>query len=398
MAKGALEFAVAASFIAPIVASMHTMEEANHGMRTAFLALRSLFYKPRERRPEPSMDHEQGPPTSPAADSNPVKPPSPTPIRTADPPYDKKTADLILRTSDNVDFHVWKCILAEASPVFEDMFVLAQPNQQSEPPDAAEPQSHFHPSVPVVEIQDNSSTLRPLLQFICPPPYYLSVRPKVGLEELKSGLAAAHKYQMDGVVLSISNFLNKYAYALEPLRVYTLGARYDLRPVMTTAARILLSLSTPAADSGHVKELKGVGGTAYHRLCEYRSQCVTALKDMTKDLTWLSDGGWAFKRTLNGCTCPQDPTRTKYRFKDAKPEYIFSAWFASHLKRMASALQDRPCAEAVSIGEELYEGTFKEGNKCTRCREVVHNHMRLFAQHTKPEIEKRIAAISLKFD
>ena len=55
-------------------------------------------------------------------------------VSTADPPFDKETTDLILRTSDHVEFHVWKGILAEASPVFEDMFVLQQPRQEKPPP------------------------------------------------------------------------------------------------------------------------------------------------------------------------------------------------------------------------------------------------------------------------
>ena len=41
-------------------------------------------------------------------------------------PFDIRTADIIIRTSDNVDFYVYKAILAIASPFFDDMFSLAQ--------------------------------------------------------------------------------------------------------------------------------------------------------------------------------------------------------------------------------------------------------------------------------
>ncbi|KAH9018773.1 hypothetical protein EDB83DRAFT_2232001, partial [Lactarius deliciosus] len=37
-------------------------------------------------------------------------------------------ADVIVRSSDHVDFCVHKAILATSSPVFNDMFSLAQPS------------------------------------------------------------------------------------------------------------------------------------------------------------------------------------------------------------------------------------------------------------------------------
>ena len=45
------------------------------------------------------------------------------------PPFDEAAqyADLVLRSSDGVEFRVLKCILALASPVFNDMTTLAKP-------------------------------------------------------------------------------------------------------------------------------------------------------------------------------------------------------------------------------------------------------------------------------
>ena len=37
-------------------------------------------------------------------------------------PFDHAKADIILRSSDNIDFHVFKLFLSLASPFFEDMF------------------------------------------------------------------------------------------------------------------------------------------------------------------------------------------------------------------------------------------------------------------------------------
>ena len=48
------------------------------------------------------------------------------PLRTASPPFDKQSADVILRTSDTVEFYVRKAILEEASMVFADIFSMHQ--------------------------------------------------------------------------------------------------------------------------------------------------------------------------------------------------------------------------------------------------------------------------------
>ncbi|KAI0255963.1 hypothetical protein BJV78DRAFT_1113987, partial [Lactifluus subvellereus] len=42
-------------------------------------------------------------------------------------PFDDADADIILRSSDQVNFHVYKVILSVASPFFKDMFSLPQP-------------------------------------------------------------------------------------------------------------------------------------------------------------------------------------------------------------------------------------------------------------------------------
>lgn len=47
-----------------------------------------------------------------------------TTLSTAPKPFDE--GDVILRTADEVDFHVWRPVLSLASPFFKDMFSLRQ--------------------------------------------------------------------------------------------------------------------------------------------------------------------------------------------------------------------------------------------------------------------------------
>lgn len=146
-------------------------------------------------------------------------------VSTADPPFDKETTDLILRTSDHVEFHVWKGILAEASPVFEDMFVLQQPPSLQCGPttDTTEEEnstSFSRPLVPNIDVPENSVTLQLLLLWIYPLPHLRPSRLRSCLPavaDLKSVLTSAHEYQMDGVIAEIVDILIEDCSKLGPL-------------------------------------------------------------------------------------------------------------------------------------------------------------------------------------
>ncbi|KAF8273062.1 hypothetical protein EI94DRAFT_1564704 [Lactarius quietus] len=44
------------------------------------------------------------------------------------PPFDDADADIILRSSDQVDFHVYRVLLSKSSPFFKSIFSLPQPD------------------------------------------------------------------------------------------------------------------------------------------------------------------------------------------------------------------------------------------------------------------------------
>ncbi|KAI0732150.1 hypothetical protein C8Q72DRAFT_753347, partial [Fomitopsis betulina] len=64
-------------------------------------------------------------------------------------PFNRSSADVILRSSDLVDFRVRKGILAEASSVFDDMFGIPQPENTPSQGDTRE-------GLPVVRLEENS--------------------------------------------------------------------------------------------------------------------------------------------------------------------------------------------------------------------------------------------------
>jgi hypothetical protein len=80
-------------------------------------------------------------------------------IKKADPPFDDQEADVILCSSDNVDFYVFKSFLSYSSPVFKDMLCVAQGS-----PEKGEMKNDLQ----VILTDDDSETWKILLRFSYP--------------------------------------------------------------------------------------------------------------------------------------------------------------------------------------------------------------------------------------
>ena len=72
-------------------------------------------------------------------------------------PFDVPNADLIIRSSDSVDFRVHKPVLSMASPVFKDLLSLPQP-----------PDSETVDGLPVVRLPEGSELLNSLVSMLYP--------------------------------------------------------------------------------------------------------------------------------------------------------------------------------------------------------------------------------------
>ena len=120
------------------------------------------------------------------------------PITTASYPFDKTNADIILRTPDQVDFHVYSQILVVASPFFEGMLDVPQPplNQQE-----------LKYGRPIIHVSETSKALDPLLR-IC---YPINKRKKLTAEEIEVALAAAMKFEMEFAITVLTENLHTLA-------------------------------------------------------------------------------------------------------------------------------------------------------------------------------------------
>ncbi|KAI0040315.1 hypothetical protein FA95DRAFT_899429 [Auriscalpium vulgare] len=122
--------------------------------------------------------------------------PEPTPVDSGA-PYDDTDADLILRSSDLVDFRVYKVVLAKASPVFK-VLLSGSPKSDAKTPSIAL-SGESKDGCSVICLPENKDVLESLLSAILPVPVVIPGN----LNRLLPILAAAQKYNMNAALASL---------------------------------------------------------------------------------------------------------------------------------------------------------------------------------------------------
>ncbi|KAL1938152.1 hypothetical protein VTO73DRAFT_11981 [Trametes versicolor] len=110
----------------------------------------------------------------------------------------------IILVAGDVEFRIYKGLLADHSPVFKDMFSLPQPPATASP---------TNDPCPVVYLSDSPDDLRHVLRAYMPKgdysPFYVSA-PSYSYEELSAAIRLGHKYQMAKLLDHAIAYLKKY--------------------------------------------------------------------------------------------------------------------------------------------------------------------------------------------
>ncbi|KIL69197.1 hypothetical protein M378DRAFT_157432 [Amanita muscaria Koide BX008] len=189
-------------------------------------------------------------------------------------PYDSAAlADLILRSSDHVDFYVLGAFLRYVSPTFRTMFAL---NTGQAIEDNEKKDGH-----PVVSVAEDSNTLRLLLDSIYPSSEERSLD-DVGL--FWKAAKASQKYCMK----IIEDKLRKRICASDlmknnALSVYAVATDLGWDDVAIAAAR--QTLETPLESLAYVDELKSITGVGFYRFLEYRFRCSKSSDPKAEEFT-----------------------------------------------------------------------------------------------------------------
>ncbi len=165
-------------------------------------------------------------------------------------------ADAIFRSSDSVDFFVFKTLVSLVSPTI----------------DRKKP-TKVGGGLPIFDFDEDSEILRLLLLLIYP--HGLSERQIDKLDTYYKLGKAAQKYRMTVIEDKLKQQLLASSFLTDdPLRVFAITITLGWGEVVKAAA--LSTLNSPLEDIPYVDELKQITGADLYWLVQYRFQCVDA--------------------------------------------------------------------------------------------------------------------------
>ena len=279
-------------------------------------------------------------------------------------PFNRPNADVILRTSDNVDFRFYKLLLSLASPFFANMFALPQPC----PLDKAADQTKY--GLPVIPVAEKSHVLQKLLSF-CSPVYDIEIPVLENLDIVMSVLDAADKYDMKCVgkfvvkMITAPEFLEQ-----EPMRVFAIACRYRAEAETNIAARYMLRFAV--WEPAYVSELDFISGSDYQRLVKYHASCGQAMSQLVRL--------WSL--------FPLPPLDCKFCRKNGLPRLSLKSYQDS----VIDALRVRPCAETL-MNPEWIEGMVRKAGSCQNCRDRAPRNMAAYAKELAVPINEIISDV-----
>jgi hypothetical protein len=177
---------------------------------------------------------------------------------TADPPFDNNSAaDVIIRSSDNVDFYVFKSLLVHSSPIFKHMCVSQREPEKGE----------LKNGIQVIVTEDDSETWKIILRFLYP--LYAAGRPALySLDEFSRVMAVSNKYaMMDVENLIVEDLISPRFLKNESMRVFALAYQFDLEAEARVAAKHTLRI--PLLGRPYVDEMDRMTVRVYLQLQEY---------------------------------------------------------------------------------------------------------------------------------
>ena len=307
-----------------------------------------------------------------------VPTPAPAPAPTdAQAPFNKPSADLVLRSSDNVIFRVRKAILAEASPVFEDMFTL--PVRQDPSPN--------DPTL-VVHMAEDSRVLDGLLR-LCYPISETQIRT---LDEAIILLEPAKKYCMDSTLAYLGERLMVFVEA-QPVRVYALAIRYQLsEEVVRAAAKAFLKISFSSSEAKSLKDLDHISASAYARLLDYRDRCSAAAMRSVDDYSWIAAGRWCW---LECPTSEQQCAVSSQCVVIAGATVRPRLWWTNLMAFCRATLQQHPCASILNTNRAGTALALVQAGKCySLCGMNAARDVQRFMDLLIKRIDKAVSAVS----
>ncbi|KAF8125080.1 hypothetical protein EV363DRAFT_1226096 [Boletus edulis] len=314
-------------------------------------------------------------------------------------PFDHAKADVILRSSDNVDFRVFKLFLSLASPFFETLFDIPQPAEPSEDQEVKD-------GLAVVPVIEDSKTLDALLRFCYP--CTLADDPTLEvLQDALDVLEAARKYSLDSIEKKARQAISSpKILEVEPLRCFAIAHRGRLREETLLAAK--QTLSQPLIP-GWFQEIELISAADLLALLTYHKKCGDAVHVLRDDISWITSHygsneacTWLLGRyrytdyngyqSYNNCNC-QRASLSKYMlFGIQSPQ-----WWGNFMEETFKELRDKPCKATVQAAAEKTVQSVKALN-CQACSATVTEGMRDLSDLFVKKVDEAVSRIELELN
>ncbi|KAH9058207.1 hypothetical protein EDB87DRAFT_1578199 [Lactarius vividus] len=185
----------------------------------------------------------------------------PTPANSGPPSlpsyFDIPDANIIIRSSDQLNYLVHKSLLTMSSPFFKDLLSLPQP-----------PDDELVEGLPVIQLSEDADLLNSLISLLYPIP---SVIPD-SYEKVFALLAACQKYDMESIQSTIRMGTKHGTFPApveaEAFRACAIAGNMGLAPEFENAARLTLGLPMTFESLG--EQLRSFDGRALCDLVRYR--------------------------------------------------------------------------------------------------------------------------------
>ncbi|KAJ6549092.1 hypothetical protein DFH09DRAFT_989097 [Mycena vulgaris] len=286
-------------------------------------------------------------------------------------PFDAPDTDLILRSSDGVDFHLARAVLSLVSPVFRDMFSLPQPESA--------------PAVPIITVTEDAGKLDRALRF-----FYPGAQPTITtLDELRDVIEIlVSKYDIQWIVPTVKQHLERYI-GRKPFSVYTIASIHDWRDLVLAAAKELLKFPLPVFTTDVPQEIRHITGVAYHNLLSYHLRCGAVAKATTADLSWIEFPTVLVWFTCNTCNYHCAPT-----LSDGIP-HAARRWFMEYFTEMGAVLMETP---GINLREHpRFYKALREAARCGVCAEGMAQLDQFVSGTWANKIELEIDQVELHF-
>ncbi|KAI6149635.1 hypothetical protein BKA82DRAFT_161565 [Pisolithus tinctorius] len=303
-------------------------------------------------------------------------------------PFDHARADVILRSSDDVDFRVFKLFLSLASPFFETLFDLPQPSEEMST------DVEMKDGLPVIPVSEDSKTLDPLLRFCYP----CTLAEDPALEDFRdviNVLEAAKKYSLDAIEQTVCKSLfNPKILEENSLRCFAVACRARLQDESVLAARY--TLREPQVPVWF-EEIELITSTELLALLTYHRKCATAVLALKNDLSWITAEyrqwravPWMVPTGSNRWSCDILSTTGRYPVFDG---CTVAQWWETFMDSTFLDMQEKPCAETIRQNVDKAIQTIRRCN-CGNCSSTVPAGLREFATLFTNKAEELIAKVS----